>query len=95
MRLTMLYSKGQNLIENKVLVNQNSNCCKADTKETGCGVKRGRYADIDIIETVYIPPHETGKPKPQLNLKYSTLEMQEILNYHMLTDMTINFAQNT
>ena len=72
----------------------NSNCRKADTKETSCEVKKGRYADEDIIETVYIPPHKTGKPKRRLNLKYSRLERQEILNDHMLTDMTINFAQN-
>ena len=87
-------NKSQNLVENGVLVKQNSNCRKADAKEISSEVKKGRYADEDIIETVYIPPHKTGKPKRRLNLKYSTFERQEILNDHMLTDMTINFAQN-
>ena len=92
--LSEIDNKSQNLVENGVLVKQNSNCRKADAKEISSEVKKGRYADEDIIGTVYIPPHKTGKPKRRLNLKYSTLERQEILNDHMLTDMTINFAQN-
>ena len=67
---------------------------KADLKETCCAVKMGRCSNEDLTETTYIPPHKTGKAKRRLNLKYSMLERQEILNGHMLTDMTINLAQN-
>ena len=84
----------QSLLENKVFVEQMSSYRKADLKETCCAVKMGRCSNEDFTETTYIPPHKTGKAKRRLNLKYSMLEGQEILNGHMLTDMTINLAQN-
>ena len=85
--------KSQNLVDNKTFLKVSSNFQKIESKGARHEITRECNSDDDIIETNYIPPHKTVEPKWRVNLKYSTLERQEILNGHMLTDMTINYAQ--
>ena len=84
-------AKSKVIKQDKPYANQAKNASESHFKQAS---EKGKDNDDDeIVITGCMPPKKIQRPR-QRNLKFTYREKEEILGDHMLTDMTINLAQN-